>query len=283
MTIDFKTSMTSLWLICAVLGAVTIALAYVYFQERRRTRELQAEVLKGRDSKHHVNDFLASMSHHLRTPLNGIMGYAEYIYSSTREPMIQFTSKIILENSLQMLHLVNGLLDLSKIQEGTLDLSQSDFNISDMVESVQALHQARADELKISLHVNFSPNLPTQMRADPYRVRQVLNNLIDNALNYNRPQGSVTLSVTPSANHLWVVFSVQDTGKGISPEMQETIFKRQQKTDNPFVLRPNEGAGLGLVLSHHLIKLMGGTLNYSTKAGEGSVFFFTLPLRTESP
>jgi len=196
--------------------------------------------------------------------------------------MIQFTSKIILENSLLMLHLVNGLLDLSKIQEGSLDLSQSDFDIGDMVESVRALHQVRADELKINLHVSLAPNLPSQMKADPYRVRQVLNNLVDNALNYNRPQGRVTLSVTTSSNRHWVVFSVQDTGKGIPPEMQETIFKRQQRSDNPFLLRPNEGPGLGLVLSHHLINLMGGKLDYSTKAGEGSMFFFTLPLQGET-
>lgn len=275
--------MTLPWVLSAVLLVALLWLGYVFLRERKRSVFQEQEVEKARANKHHLNDFLASMSHHLRTPLNGVMGYAEYIYSSTREPMIQFTSKIILENSLQMLHLVNGLLDLSKIQEGTLDLSQSDFDIKEMLESVRALHQARADELKISLHLQLANNLPSQMRADPYRVRQVLNNLVDNALNYNQPQGSVTLSVTPSANHLWVVFSVEDTGKGISPEMQETIFKRQHKTDTPFVLRPNEGAGLGLVLSHHLIHLMGGTLNYSTKAGEGSVFFFNLPIRTESP
>jgi len=274
--------MIQAWLITMVLMAVCVVMAYLYVQERDRNRSQQLEIDKARISKRHVNDFLASMSHHLRTPLNGVMGYAEYIYSSTREPMIQFTSKIILENSLQMLHLVNGLLDLSKIQEGSLDLSQSDFDIGDMVESVRALHQVRADELKITLHVSLAPNLPSQMQADPYRVRQVLNNLVDNALNYNRPQGKVTLSVTPSSNKHWVVFSVQDTGKGIPPEMQETIFKRQQKSDNPFLLRPNEGAGLGLVLSHHLINLMGGKLDYSTKAGEGSMFFFTLPLQSET-
>lgn len=270
------------WLLTMVLTAVCVVMVYLYLQERDRNRAQQLEIDKARISKRHVNDFLASMSHHLRTPLNGVMGYAEYIYSSTREPMIQFTSKIILENSLLMLHLVNGLLDLSKIQEGSLDLSQSDFDIGDMVESVRALHQVRADELKINLHVSLAPNLPSQMKADPYRVRQVLNNLVDNALNYNRPQGRVTLSVTPSSNKHWVVFSVQDTGKGIPPEMQETIFKRQQKSDNPFLLRPNEGAGLGLVLSHHLINLMGGKLDYSTKAGEGSMFFFTLPLQGET-
>ena len=269
------------WLLTMVLMAALVVLAYLYIQERQFNRSQKFEIDDARVSKRHVNDFLASMSHHLRTPLNGVIGYAEYIYSSTREPMIQFTSKIILENSLEMLHLVNGLLDLSKIQEGSLDLSQSNFDIKDMVESVRALHQVRADELKITLHVNMAPNLPSQMQADPYRVRQVLNNLVDNGLNYNRPQGRVTISVTLSANKHWVVFSVQDTGKGIAHEMQETIFKRQQKSDNPFLLRPNEGAGLGLVLSHHLINLMGGKLDYSTKAGEGSMFFFTLPLQSE--
>jgi signal transduction histidine kinase len=273
--------MTQAWLITMVLMAICVVMAYLYVQQRDRNRSLQLEIDEARTSKRHVNDFLASMLHHLRTPLNGVMGYAEYIYSSTREPMIQFTSKIILENSLQMLHLVNSLLDLSKIQEGSLDLSQSSFDISDMVESVRALHQLRADELKISLHLSLAPNLPSQMQADTYRVRQVLNHLMDNALNYNRPQGKVTLSVTPSSNKQWVVFSVQDTGKGIAPEMQEAIFKRQQKSDHPFLLRPNEGAGLGLVLSHHLVNLMGGKLDYSSKAGEGSMFFFTLPVQSE--
>jgi len=139
--------MIQAWLITMVLMASCVVMAYLYVQQRSRNRSQQIEIDQARLSKRHVNDFLASMSHHLRTPLNGVMGYAEYIYSSTREPMIQFTSKIILENSLQMLQLVNGLLDLSKIQEGSLDLSQSNFDINDMVESVRALHQVRADEL----------------------------------------------------------------------------------------------------------------------------------------
>jgi signal transduction histidine kinase len=104
--------MTTPWLVSLVLFAALLVLGYFYLQEKQHSQSQQMEIHKARSSKHHVNDFLASMSHHLRTPLNGVMGYAEYIYSSTREPMIQFTSKIILENSLQMLHLVNGLLDL---------------------------------------------------------------------------------------------------------------------------------------------------------------------------
>jgi signal transduction histidine kinase len=92
--------MTSAWLVSFVLLAALLVLGYFYLQEKQRSQSQQMEIHKARSSKHHVNDFLASMSHHLRTPLNGVMGYAEYIYSSTREPMIQFTSKIILKNSL---------------------------------------------------------------------------------------------------------------------------------------------------------------------------------------
>jgi signal transduction histidine kinase len=222
------------------------------------------------------------MSHHLRTPLNGVMGYAEYIYSSTREPMIQFTSKIILENSLQMLHLVNGLLDLTKIQEGTLALSNSEFEIQDLVESVRALHQVRANELGIDLQVVTGEDAPVRMRADPYRVRQVLNNLVDNAINYNKPQGRVMLTVSSSANGQFVTFSVEDSGHGVPEAVQKTLFKRLHDKQVPFVLRPNEGSGLGLLLSHQLVQLMGGFLDFSSQIGKGSLFFFTLPVREES-
>ena len=274
--------MTMPWLVSLVLLAALLVLGYFYLQEKQRSQSQEMEIHKARAGKHHVNDFLASMSHHLRTPLNGVMGYAEYIYSSTREPMIQFTSKIILENSLQMLHLVNGLLDLTKIQEGTLDLSNSEFEIQDLVESVRALHQVRANELGISLQVSTGQDAPMRMRADPYRVRQVLNNLVDNAINYNKPQGSVMLTVSSSANGQFVTFSVEDTGKGVPDEIQKTLFKRLHDKQVPFVLRPNEGSGLGLVLSHQLVSLMGGFLDFSTQADQGSLFFFTLPVREES-
>jgi signal transduction histidine kinase len=196
--------------------------------------------------------------------------------------MIQFTSKIILENSLQMLHLVNGLLDLTKIQEGTLELSNSEFEIQDLVESVRALHQARANELNISLQLNASQYAPARMRADPYRVRQVLNNLVDNAINYNKPNGTVVLTVSASANGQFVTFSVEDTGNGVPIEIQKSLFNRLHDKQVPFVLRPNEGSGLGLLLSQQLVNLMGGFLDFSSQTGKGSLFFFTLPLRAEN-
>ena len=274
--------MNSSAVISLLLLLALLLVGYLLWLAQQRNRALQVLADQAQFSKQRLQDFLASMSHHLRTPLNGVMGYAEYIYSSTREPMIQFTSKIILENSLQMLHLVNGLLDLTKIQEGTLDLSNSEFEIQDLVESVRALHQVRANELGISLQVSTGQDAPMRMRADPYRVRQVLNNLVDNAINYNTPQGSVMLTVSSSANGQFVTFSVEDTGKGVPDEIQKTLFKRLHDKQVPFVLRPNEGSGLGLVLSHQLVSLMGGFLDFSTQAGQGSLFFFTLPVREES-
>lgn len=257
-------------------------LCYMLWVAQKRNQWLQLQANQAQDSKQRLQVFLASMSHHLRTPLNGVMGYAEYIYSSTREPMIQFTSKIILENSLQMLHLVNGLLDLTKIQEGTLALSNSEFEIQDLVESVRALHQVRANELGIDLQVVTGEDAPVRMRADPYRVRQVLNNLVDNAINYNKPQGRVMLTVSSSANGQFVTFSVEDSGHGVPEAVQKTLFKRLHDKQVPFVLRPNEGSGLGLLLSHQLAQLMGGFLDFSSQIGKGSLFFFTLPVREES-
>jgi len=274
--------MNSSDILSLVLFLALLITGYFLWTAQKRLQALQFQANEAKTSKQRLQDFLASMSHHLRTPLNGVMGYAEYIYSSTREPMIQFTSKIILENSLQMLHLVNGLLDLTKIQEGTLELSNSEFEIQDLVESVRALHQARANELNISLQLNASQYAPARMRADPYRVRQVLNNLVDNAINYNKPNGTVVLTVSASANGQFVTFSVEDTGNGVPIEIQKSLFNRLHDKQVPFVLRPNEGSGLGLLLSQQLVNLMGGFLDFSSQTGKGSLFFFTLPLRAEN-
>ena len=266
-----------------LLAAVALGLAYLCWATARRRQALQDQLQQALDGKQRLQAFLMSMSHHLRTPLNGIMGYAEYIHSSTQEPMVQFTSKIILENSVHMLHLANGLLDLSNIQEGTLQLSHASFELPDLIGSLKALHQVRADEAGIELFAMMANDTPLVMQTDPYRVRQVLNNLLDNALKFTPANGQVVLAVSPSANGRQVTFSVQDTGPGIAAELQATLFKDNISNPSRFVLRPQQGAGLGLILSHHLVRLMGGQLDFSTLAGQGSLFFFTLPLQADNP
>jgi signal transduction histidine kinase len=244
-----------------------------------RNRQLRAELQQQTDNQQHMQSFMASMSHHLRTPLNGIMGYAEYIHSSSKEPMIHFTSKIILENSLEMLHLVNGMLDIHKIKEGQLQLAESEFNVYDLVESVRELHQPRATRLNIQLQLSTDQQTTLRMKADPYRLRQVLNNLVDNAIAYNRPQGSVSLALSHDEAADNLTFTVSDTGLGIPQDVEKNLFTRPGDPASNFTLRRKEGAGLGLVLSHQLVQLMGGQLDYRTEAGVGSAFFFTLPVQ----
>lgn len=265
----------SLWLLLPVL---TLALLLMSMRQRRLQKALQQQL----DHQQHIQNFMSSMSHHLRTPLNGIMGYAEYIHSSSKEPMIHFTSKIILENSLEMLHLVNGMLDIQKIKDGNLQLSESEFDVYDLLESVRELHQPRASRLNISLQLSSDQQSTLKMKADPYRLRQVLNNLIDNALSYNRPQGQVRLQLSHDATTHDLTFTVSDTGLGIPQDVEKNLFTRPNDPASHFALRRKEGAGLGLVLSHQLVQLMGGQLDYRTEAGVGSEFFFTLPVQRTS-
>ena len=260
------------------LPVLLLLLAAGWVSAWRRNRQLRAELQQHTDDQQHLQSFMASMSHHLRTPLNGIMGYAEYIHSSSKEPMIHFTSKIILENSLEMLHLVNGMLDMHKIKEGQLQLAESEFNVYDLIESVRELHQPRATRLNIELQLSTDQQTTLRMKADPYRLRQVLNNLVDNAIAYNRPQGSVSLQLAHDEAGNRLTFTVSDTGLGVPQDVEKNLFTRPGDPASNFTLRRKEGAGLGLVLSHQLVQLMGGQLDYRTEAGVGSSFFFTLPL-----
>ena len=263
-----------------VLLSLLLCLSVGWFMAIQRNRRLRSELQQQIDSQQHMQSFMASMSHHLRTPLNGIMGYAEYIHSSSKEPMIHFTSKIILENSLEMLHLVNGMLDMNKIKQGQLHLSESEFDVYDLLESVRQLHHPRATRLNIALELSTDQQSTLMMRADPYRLRQVLNNLVDNAIAYNRPQGQVNLQLSHNEEAHLLTFTVTDTGLGIPQEVEQRLFTGLHDPSSNFALKRKEGVGLGLVLTHQLVQLMGGQLDYRTEAGVGSSFFFTLPLRS---
>lgn len=264
-------------MLLALLGlsvCLTIGWAITAYSHRRLHHTLKQQQAK----EQHVQSFMASLSHHLRTPLNGIMGYAEYIHSSSQEPMVHFTSKIILENSLEMLQLVNGMLDLNKIKEGQLQLAVSSFDVYDLLESVRRLHQARATRLNIQLQLSTNQQATLKMTADPYRLRQVLNQLVDNAITFNRPKGEVHLQLMHDETAGKLTFTVTDTGLGMAREVQAQLFTDLSGLAADFPAKDKAGVGLGLTLSHQLVRLMGGKLDYRTEVGVGSSFFFTLPL-----
>jgi signal transduction histidine kinase len=192
--------------------------------------------------------------------------------------MVHFTSKIILENSLEMLQLVNGMLDLNKIKEGQLQLAVSSFDVYDLLESVRRLHQARATRLNIQLQLSTNQQATLKMTADPYRLRQVLNQLVDNAITFNRPKGEVHLQLMHDEITNMLTFTVSDTGLGMTREVQEQLFTDLSGLAADFPAKDKAGVGLGLTLSHQLVQLMGGKLDYRTEVGVGSSFFFTLPV-----
>jgi signal transduction histidine kinase len=268
-------------LLVALLGllmCLTIGWAVTFYGYRRLRQALQRQ----QTQEQRMQSFMASLSHHLRTPLNGIMGYAEYIHSSSQEPMVHFTSKIILENSLEMLHLVNGMLDLNKIKEGQLQLSVTAFDVYDLSESVRQLHQARATRLNIQLQLSTNQQTTLKMTADPYRLRQVLNHLVDNAITFNRPKGEVNLQLMHDEAGGTMTFTVTDTGLGIARDVEDQLFTDLSALGADFPATDKTGTGLGLKLSHQLVQLMGGKLDYRTEAGVGSSFFFTLPMHSPS-
>jgi signal transduction histidine kinase len=268
-------------LLVALLGlsmCLSIGWAVTFYGYRHLRQTLKHQ----HTQEQRMQSFMASLSHHLRTPLNGIMGYAEYIHSSSQEPMVHFTSKIILENSLEMLHLLNGMLDLNKIKEGQLQLSVTEFDVYDLSESVRQLHQARATRLNIQLQLSTNQQTNLKMTADPYRLRQVLNHLVDNAITFNRPKGEVNLQLLHDEAVGTMTFTVTDTGLGIAGDVQDQLFTDLSALGAGFPAKDKTGTVLGLRLSHQLVQLMGGKLDYRTEAGVGSSFFFTLPMYSPS-
>ena len=256
-----------------LLAWVLCLLAVAVFSWRRHLQSQQA-LKQSQAQQQRMQSFMAAMSHHLRTPLNGIMGYAEFIQSSSHEPMVHFTSKIILENSMDMLHTVNDILDVHKIQMGQLQLCESEFDVYELLTAVRELNQPNATRRQVNLQISTNQQAPLKMKTDAYRLRQVLNHLVDNAIMYNRPHGEVTLQLWHDRETSRLTFTVADTGPGVAADVQMQLQSDLAAMPSDFPSTRQQGAGLGLALSQ---------LDYRTELGAGSRFFFTLPLRAVSP
>lgn len=247
----------------------------------RRSARLNAELaLRTRESglaNKHKSEFLAAMSHELRTPLNGIMGYAEYIFHSAKEPLTRFPAKIIFENSHYLLNLINSLLDLTKVEAGQMNLVPTQFNLTHEVNEVVTVHRARARSREIDLNVEFNIAEKCQVNMDLIRFKQVLNNLLDNAIKYSDDNGSIMIRVDELPGAEQVKISVSDRGIGIPHDKHAEVFQKFWQNED-FVTRKYPGSGLGLALCKRLVELMGGQIGFTSASKAGSTFFFTLPI-----
>jgi signal transduction histidine kinase/CheY-like chemotaxis protein len=227
--------------------------------------------------------FLANMSHEIRTPLNGIIGFTKELKETKlSEDQVEIV-EIIEESSENLMHIVNGILDFSKIKAGKIELENIAFNPIEKFEASIDTYIAKAREKDIELKVSIDPTIPVKVLGDPTKISQVLTNLISNAIKFTPTQGvvEITISQQTQNNHnkkyVELNFSIQDSGIGVSKEEKKKIFDAFSQAD-PSTSREYGGTGLGLSIASQFIELMGGKLNIESETGKGSIFFFTIML-----
>ena len=235
-------------------------------------------------ANHAKGDFLANMSHEIRTPINGILGMDTMILRESKDPVILDYAASIRTAGQGLLSIVNDILDISKIESGRMELNETEFDLFMLINSCYQLVNMRMTEKGLSFNVFVNPKLPSKLIGDEIRIRQIINNLLSNALKYTK-KGSVDFLVdySPSEeeNHIIMTITVKDTGNGIREDDKEQLFKafkRLESTKN----RSIEGTGLGLVISKQLLELMEGTIRCESEYGVGSSFIVTIPLEIKN-
>lgn len=227
------------------------------------------------------DEFLATMSHELRTPLNAILGLSESLLEQIHGPLLnegQLRSISTIEKSgHHLLALINDILDLSKVEAGKLELQLEPVLVSETCQASMLLVQEMAHQKKIRLSFRLD-NLGLKLQADPRRLKQILVNLLSNALKFTPQEGQVSLTVVPNPTEKVIRFTIQDNGIGIKAEDMPRLFKPFTQLDSS-LSRPHEGTGLGLALVRRLVELHGGQVWVESEglAGQGSRFIFTLP------
>lgn len=248
---------------------------------RRRTQEaLLAAKQSAESSSRAKSDFLANMSHEIRTPMNAILGMTDLALSTdlTKEQRDYLTTVRTSANSL--LGILNDVLDISKIEAGKMELESLDFNLDEVVRETLRALSVRAHEKGLELAAQMPTGIPNHLKGDPVRLRQVLFNLVDNAIKFTH-QGEVVVSVEQqwsSASEVSLHFTVSDTGIGIPQSRLEKIFDSFSQVDSSMARRFG-GSGLGLTITAQLLELMHGKIWVQSEEGEGSSFHFTLQLR----
>jgi signal transduction histidine kinase/FixJ family two-component response regulator len=243
-------------------------------QLEQNSHQIEKKAHEAEAANRAKSEFLANMSHELRTPLNAILGFTQLL---RRDPLLQAPQHeqldIIGRSGEHLLNLINDVLEMSKIESGRTVLNENDFDLYHLLDALESMFVLKAESKDLMLQFERSPQVPQYIRIDEGKLRQVLINLLDNAIKFTQ-LGSVTLRVTTSPNRL--SFAVSDTGCGMTTHELQQVFR-------PFVqsaagLKSRQGTGLGLPISQRFVRLMGGDLTVESTPGLGTTFGFDLPL-----
>ena len=277
----YRANLTSLVAGIAGMGAGIIAfwLTQIALKQQRRERELTEAKLQAEHNSQEKTAFLANMSHEIRTPMNAILGFSELLQNDLRDPKHRQYLQTIRSSASSLLLLINDILDMSKIEAGVMNLHPEPTDLREICDFVQTLFSEPAAKKNLKLECHVVENLPHALLMDRIRLRQILINLVGNAVKFT-DQGSVEVRVTwekrPTSSHVTLVIEVQDTGVGIPQDKLDAIFK-------PFVQagahreKEKQGTGLGLSIVKRLTEIMGGTVTVASVMEQGSAFHLRFP------
>ncbi|MFW6354160.1 MAG: PAS domain S-box protein [Verrucomicrobiota bacterium] len=247
-------------------------------EKEAAVRSAEEAVARAEEATRVKSDFLATMSHEIRTPMNGVLGMTQILLATSLEPRQQEYVETIANSGEALLMLINDILDFSKIEAGKLTLEDVPFDLARLLDDVAELFSSAASQKGVLIHALLEKGVPLSLRGDPFRLRQVLTNLVSNAVKFT-DEGEICLGVAPAMGEgkpAKLRFEVRDSGRGITPETEQALFRPFVQGDADTVRRYG-GTGLGLSICRQLIELMGGEIGVESTPGAGSTFWFTLP------